>query len=898
MFGPLDPLGSKSSDMVDTPLFPHGKALTLVQVDSGGKLVVPPEAAACLEKIRGPVAVVVVCGRFRSGKSSLLSRLIGHKSFEVSHSVQACTKGIRLYDAPLCLPDKRQVLLLDTEGLMAMDSDATHDTRVFALGILLASSFVYNVTGTIDETTLSTLRVVVQFASLMLAPAPSGPATEPSSVPDYEELAAHMPAFNVLVRDFGLRLERSDGTKLTPTEWLEDSLSTEEAASHAAKLSNTDDKVEIRRVIKRMFPTRECFTLPRPSGDEEVMARLDTAQDAELSPAFLAGVTQLRQRLVLDAPVKRIMGEDVTGPGLLAITRQLVDRINTGSTPRIRDAWVLLAELRARDAAECSIRHMRTVTGTWAESDMPLHKLRICLGKVGTESLRRFDRAVPEGGGEVRERLVNADIPNREAEVLALATRRRHAMLGEALANAQKELAVVAARLREWATGVRLPHTSPGALWENAAAVLTRHRDRIAAAELPEPPFEAMSALMPELEQISQALAAGAEQGGSRQREQKLELELDNSRELFQKAESVARKVMDGLRREGEVELERQVKEAREAASAEREELQTRCDRLTSDCTQAVHDAEAARSESKHLRQDLEAAEESLGNDTEAERQALAEQLGTVDDLRQQLLEAHQRADRNERSIVDLREVRVRADKEFEASLETVRVHARDVVDARATEASVAISNAETSQADAEAATEVERQTLVRTQRESQQMVATLNAQLEVAQTEAVQLRQAVEAARNRERDVRREEREATTRAQEQLTEARRQSQTELTRREGEWTARFVVQAQTASELEGRVVHLEVVNENGKRELERGREVAEENKRLRRTVQDAEMSHTRAEVSAEGLRKRLQTREEDLEMQTARLMQSDSKQLELERRLAVAEFKVSVGASI
>ena len=119
-----------------------GKAINLVSVNSEGKLEVSEDATRCLRNLKDRVSVVSVLGRFRGGKSSLLARLIGRKSFEVSHSVQACTKGIRMYDPPLETKTTGQKLIfLDTEGLMATDSDMTHDTRVFALAILLSSSF-------------------------------------------------------------------------------------------------------------------------------------------------------------------------------------------------------------------------------------------------------------------------------------------------------------------------------------------------------------------------------------------------------------------------------------------------------------------------------------------------------------------------------------------------------------------------------------------------------------------------------------------------------------------------------------------------------------------------------------------------------------------------------------
>ena len=35
-------------------------------------------------------------------------------------------------------------MVIDTEGIGALDEDSNHDTRVFSLAILLSSFFVYN----------------------------------------------------------------------------------------------------------------------------------------------------------------------------------------------------------------------------------------------------------------------------------------------------------------------------------------------------------------------------------------------------------------------------------------------------------------------------------------------------------------------------------------------------------------------------------------------------------------------------------------------------------------------------------------------------------------------------------------------------------------------------------
>lgn len=63
---------------------------------------------------------------------------------------------------------KVAVLIVDSEGTGAMvDSDVNHDTRIFALAVLLASTFVYNSVGAIDEGALEALGLVVNLTKFI-----------------------------------------------------------------------------------------------------------------------------------------------------------------------------------------------------------------------------------------------------------------------------------------------------------------------------------------------------------------------------------------------------------------------------------------------------------------------------------------------------------------------------------------------------------------------------------------------------------------------------------------------------------------------------------------------------------------------------------------------------------
>lgn len=91
-----------------------------ISEEEGAGFKVTPEALELLGKIKVPVAPIAVVGKYRTGKSFLLNKLIqSSHAFEVGPTIEACTKGIWLWSEPLYLTlhDGVQyaVLFVDTE---------------------------------------------------------------------------------------------------------------------------------------------------------------------------------------------------------------------------------------------------------------------------------------------------------------------------------------------------------------------------------------------------------------------------------------------------------------------------------------------------------------------------------------------------------------------------------------------------------------------------------------------------------------------------------------------------------------------------------------------------------------------------------------------------------------
>ena len=146
------------------------KAIPFISYDMENKrFEMSEEAKGFLSLVEGPIGVVAVAGMYRTGKSYLLNRMLLGRSngFGVGPSINPCTKGLWIWKRPISglTPEGEPInlLIVDTEGLGALDEDSNHDVRIFSLAILLSSYFLYNSVGSIDESALQSLSLVINL---------------------------------------------------------------------------------------------------------------------------------------------------------------------------------------------------------------------------------------------------------------------------------------------------------------------------------------------------------------------------------------------------------------------------------------------------------------------------------------------------------------------------------------------------------------------------------------------------------------------------------------------------------------------------------------------------------------------------------------------------------------
>ncbi|KAF4693787.1 hypothetical protein FOZ60_010186 [Perkinsus olseni] len=417
----IDSLSSHSSDITlvidqppgascSQPVWRKGEPmqlLSLAQGEGGGERVtVCPEARDYFLRSVGnrPVAVAVVCGLYRTGKSYLLNLLSNnmasgeedgdtatdrdqhqHAAFTVGSTVNACTSGIWMWASSSGGSDNGPVyILLDCEGSGNVEHDRDHDSILFALGTLLSGYFIYNSKGVIDEGAIQTLSVVTSLAQhIQNAQHQEGSDGSPSVV-------ATAPHFLWVLRDFVLALEDQNGRPISAQEYLEIALS--DKSSVAAYRSQ--ESRDCREKLCNLFTHRDCIALVTPVIDEEKLQALDTVPYHHLRGEFRDQIELMKRKVFRDCAPKTINGVPVTGVTFARLLDQYVHSINSKEVPRVGSVWqALQAQEGERVVGECSEEY-RAVVRNRVEPLLPVSEVDLAaeLKALRQEVYAKFKR--------------------------------------------------------------------------------------------------------------------------------------------------------------------------------------------------------------------------------------------------------------------------------------------------------------------------------------------------------------------------------------------------------------------------------------------------------------------------------------------------------------------------
>lgn len=321
----------------------NNKPLPLVQFING-QFVIPSEAKALLSSIRSKnIGIISLVGKYRTGKSFLLNRVLLNQSqsqgFGVGPSIKPCTKGIWIWPKPVMIKNKNSreafpCFFIDTEGLEAYDEEVNHDSKIFLIAILISSLFIFNSFGSINENAINSLNFVLNLSQTIKFRESDGTNGGSDSI---NEIIENFPTLIWLLRDFSLLLQDVDGNQITPKQYLE-------MALQDVKWSNKTDseiieKNKVRSLIRKYFPERDCFVMVRPVANEKDIQNLQHLPNNKLRPEFIKQAETFRRKVHEMIKPKTFMNKEVNGTMLIELIQNVVDVINKGKIPIIESSW-------------------------------------------------------------------------------------------------------------------------------------------------------------------------------------------------------------------------------------------------------------------------------------------------------------------------------------------------------------------------------------------------------------------------------------------------------------------------------------------------------------------------------------------------------------------------------
>jgi len=318
--------------------------------------------------------------------------------FTVGPTVNPCTKGLWLWNKVMTGEDKDgrliHYLIVDTEGIGALDTNSQHDSIIFSLALLLSSNFIYNSVGSIDEGALNNLSLVVNLTKHIHVKSSNAGGGED----DGADFAQYFPSFLWLVRDFTLQLVNSDGVAFSSKEYLERALQPVPGFTEQIEAKN-----RIRRMLTHFFPERDCFTMVRPVTDESLLQKLSSTPSEQLRPEFVTQMGTLRGTILNSAKTKKMNGTELDGLALINLAYAYTESINTGSVPSIQNAWNYICQSKCQHALTAALKNYENAAKDMLVNlPMGVDELDMTHRKLEAESWKLFEKDAIGDGLEVR----------------------------------------------------------------------------------------------------------------------------------------------------------------------------------------------------------------------------------------------------------------------------------------------------------------------------------------------------------------------------------------------------------------------------------------------------------------------------------------------------------------
>ena len=342
-----DTWNRESCQLETTKPDPNNHSLKLVE-----------DALELLRTIDKPLAILAICGPYRSGKSYFMSRVLGSPGvFKLGHSMQACTRGIWMATTVLECQEFSTVLL-DTEGIDSVGASETMAMSLLTLTTLLSSYLIYNSRNVPQKLDLDKMRCFSQLSSTVLS----------QSEQFISNAAAQrvFPHFLWLLRDVSLKMTDKEGKELQPTEFLHTRL----LASESGELT------DLGKSLVSIFPLLECATLPPPSTRANIIRDIFNCQ-SKLSQKFNSKIDALIQQILQKITPKQAVdtATRVNGKVLAALAECYVEAINKpGAIPDLDQGWQAVVRLELKECSYRLVQEYEAEMGEILEGSFPMEE--------------------------------------------------------------------------------------------------------------------------------------------------------------------------------------------------------------------------------------------------------------------------------------------------------------------------------------------------------------------------------------------------------------------------------------------------------------------------------------------------------------------------------------------
>jgi hypothetical protein len=282
------------------------------------RLILVEEGLQVIRRVLGPLGVLCIAGPKKSGRSFLLEQIIGKRNVFLPQQAQpVSTQGVVIYEQAYDIGSMK-VLVLDTQGFDGSDMDS----GLFGALYLVASSFIFNSKGVIDEFGLLLLKSCSRVGDYLHSNA---------AHTQLEALRHTSPRFVWVLRDFQLKFVSEDGTALGATDYMENVLGIPEYQSKFAEKCH-----QTRSDLIKLFPERLCVACPRPADSQVETVHME---GRELKPKFISQAEEVRAKALLGCPAKRVFGQKYNGRLLSTMLRGYVEAYNSSQPLDLTQAW-------------------------------------------------------------------------------------------------------------------------------------------------------------------------------------------------------------------------------------------------------------------------------------------------------------------------------------------------------------------------------------------------------------------------------------------------------------------------------------------------------------------------------------------------------------------------------